>query len=56
MNSTVLDGQQGSYGLGVLFGLQTKHVYGGTVPAGEVVNRRAKNRQARKSRRINRSK
>jgi hypothetical protein len=31
-----------------------KHVYAGTVPAATVAKRRAKNKQARASRRINR--
>lgn len=31
-----------------------KHVYGGTVPEGVVARRRAKNKAARRSRRINR--
>lgn len=34
--------------------LQQKHVYGGTVPYEVVQKRRAKNRVARKSRRVNR--
>lgn len=38
----------------VLFGLQRKHVYMGTVPVGVAADRRRKNRAARKSRRINR--
>ncbi|WP_157360683.1 hypothetical protein [Amycolatopsis thermoflava] len=51
---TQLDGQQGGYGLGVLSGLQNKHVYGGTARPERVSARRAKNRRGRKSRRINR--
>lgn len=38
----------------VLRGLQFKHVYGGTVPPAVVAERRARNRMARRSRRINR--
>lgn len=38
----------------ILVALQSKHIYAGTVPAAEIARRRAKNRQARKSRRINR--
>lgn len=38
----------------ILGALQRKHLYAGTVPVDEVARRRAKNRQARKSRRINR--
>lgn len=43
-------------GLAVLFALGNlgKHVYAGTVPAAVVERRRAKNRVARSSRRINR--
>lgn len=43
--------------MGVLAGLAadaSKHVYGGTVPPATVQDRRAKNRQARASRRVNR--
>lgn len=49
--------QQGAFGLAVLFGLggRGRHVYGGTVPWETKQNRRAKNRAARKSRRINRN-
>lgn len=39
----------------VLGALQGKHIYGGTVPAETVANRRAKNKAARRSRRINRT-
>lgn len=39
---------------GILIRLQGKHIYGGTVPAADVEKRRAKNREARKSRRRNR--
>ena len=40
----------------VFVGLNTrgKHVYSGTVPEAEVARRRAKNKVARKSRRVNR--
>lgn len=38
----------------ILTALQRKHVYAGTVPAATVARRRAKNKAARKSRRINR--
>lgn len=38
----------------ILAALQSKHVYAGTVPAATVARRRAKNKVARKSRRINR--
>lgn len=38
----------------VLRGLQFKHVYAGTVPPAVVAERRARNRAARRSRRINR--
>jgi hypothetical protein len=54
VNSTILDGQQNSYGLAVLGGLQVKHVYGGTVPAATRDRRRAANKVARRSRRLNR--
>lgn len=42
--------------LAILNGLNMRrqHVYGGTVPAGEIERRRAKNKVARKSRRANR--
>lgn len=43
-----------SLSLGILAGLQTKHVYGGTVDPTEVKRRRAANKVARRSRRINR--
>ena len=43
-------GQRGKYFLVP----QTKHVYGGTVPFETVQRRRAANRVARKSRRVNR--
>lgn len=39
----------------VLHGLQFKHVYQGTVPEEVVADRRRRNRMARKSRRINRT-
>lgn len=40
---------------GILYGLQRQaHVYAGTVPVGEIRNRRIKNRAARKARRLNR--
>lgn len=54
ITTLALDGQQGHFGLAVLGGLQGKHVYGGTVPASVKARRRAKNRIARRSRRINR--
>lgn len=38
----------------ILFALQSKHIYAGTVPAAVVARRRAKNKVARKQRRINR--
>lgn len=38
----------------ILNALQAKHVYAGTVPAAEVARRHAKNKAARRSRRINR--
>ena len=43
-------------GLPILMALQNgrKHVYGGTVPAAVVAKRRAANKVARRSRRINR--
>lgn len=45
-----------SFARAILYGLQRRdmHVYGGTVPPADVAKRRAKNRQARKSRRQNR--
>ncbi|QHB37271.1 hypothetical protein SEA_GUDMIT_42 [Gordonia phage Gudmit] len=43
-----------SFEKAVLFGLQSKHVYQGTVPEAVVADRRRKNKAARKSRRINR--
>ena len=48
--------QQARFGLAVLLGLGhcKKHVYGGTVPEETKQQRRAANRVARKSRRINR--
>lgn len=40
---------------GILLGLQTRsHLYGGTVSPGVVAHRRAKNKAARKARRITR--
>lgn len=42
------------YQQSVLYALQGKHVYAGTVPAHVVARRRAKNRRARVSRRVNR--
>lgn len=38
----------------ILYGLQKKPVYEGTVPPAVVAKRRAKNRAARRARRINR--
>lgn len=48
--------QQAPFGLAVLFGLgqSKKHVYGGTVDYYTKLERRARNKAARKSRRINR--
>lgn len=45
-----------AYAIAVLFGLgaHSKHVYEGSVSEGDKERRRAKNRVARKSRRINR--
>lgn len=43
-----------SYARAILFGLQRKHVYQGTVPETEVQRRRAKNRAARKARKAKR--
>lgn len=44
-----------SYQLAILLGLQnTPHIYAGSVPAHVKASRRARNRQARISRRINR--
>lgn len=44
------------YGLprDILVGLQGKHMYAGTVPEAEVARRRAKNKVARRQRRVNR--
>lgn len=42
------------YEVMILMGLQQKPVYMGTVPPGVVAQRRAENRRARTSRRINR--
>jgi hypothetical protein len=39
---------------GIAWGLQRKHVYGLTVPEHVKAKRRAKNKQARKSRKANR--
>lgn len=38
----------------ILRGLQSKHVYGGTVPFSTVEHNRAKNKAARHARRVNR--
>jgi hypothetical protein len=38
----------------ILYALQRKHIYAGTVPEATVEKRRAKNKVARKQRRINR--
>ncbi len=43
------------YARAILFGLQGKHVYQGTVPEAEVQRRRVNNRAARKARKITRS-
>ncbi|PXY33592.1 hypothetical protein BAY59_10955 [Prauserella coralliicola] len=44
-----------TFSLMILAGLQAQeHVYGGTAPEHVIARRRAKNRQARRSRRINR--
>lgn len=42
------------YALAILHGLQSKHVYQGTVSYAEKQARRRKNRVARRSRKINR--
>lgn len=39
----------------VLASLQGKHIYGGTVPDHVIAKRRAKNKVARRARRINRA-
>jgi hypothetical protein len=51
-----MDNQPSSYSVAVLFGLgfHDKHVYGGTVDPVTVAKRRARNKVARASRRINR--
>lgn len=38
----------------VLYGLQGKHIYAGTVPAAEIRHRRARAKAAKKARRANR--
>jgi len=43
-----------SYERAILFGLQFKATYGGTVAPAVVAGRRVRNKQARRSRRINR--
>lgn len=56
VNETTVNHQQSIYGrtiLAALSGLPV-HVYAGTVPAAVVARRRAKNRVARQSRRLNR--
>lgn len=49
--------QQSSLGLWVLNGMNVRmaHIYAGTVPESVVQKRRAKNRVAKKSRKINRA-
>ncbi|MFC4373285.1 hypothetical protein ACFO5K_04150 [Nocardia halotolerans] len=42
------------YARAILFGLQRKHVYQGTVPENEVQRRRVRNRAARKARKAQR--
>jgi hypothetical protein len=42
------------YARAILWGLQRKHVYQGTVPEAEVQRRRVRNRATRKARRANR--
>ncbi|MFD6400732.1 hypothetical protein [Nocardia sp. NPDC060249] len=42
------------YARAILFGLQRKHVYQGTVPDDEKARRRARNRAARKARKAQR--
>jgi hypothetical protein len=46
--------QHSPYQLAILRGLQSKHVYQGTVAPAEKARRRAANRVARRSRRTNR--
>lgn len=46
--------QPSPFSRAILQGLQGKHVYGGTVPAATTAKRRAANKAARASRRINR--
>lgn len=43
-----------SYQRAILFALQSKHIYAGTVPEAVIAKRRAKNKVARQSRRANR--
>jgi len=49
-------GTRSPFGVATLLGLQggAKHVYGGTVAPAEIARRRAANRAARRSRRLNR--
>lgn len=56
MNTSIDDGYRPptEFEKAVLHGLQSKHVYEGTVPDGVVEERRRRNKVARKSRRINR--
>ncbi|TDP29870.1 hypothetical protein [Nocardia ignorata] len=51
MSTTLFDTP---YARAILFGLQRKHVYQGTVPEAEVQRRRVRNRAARKARKITR--
>lgn len=52
----MLNTKPSGYSLNILAALQLgRNVYGGTVPADVKAKRRAANRQARKSRRINRA-
>jgi hypothetical protein len=56
VKNKTMDGPAKPNGLGVLLGLNSsgKPIYAGTVPSADVAKRRAKNRLARKARRINR--
>ncbi len=55
MSKRTPDRRSEPLGLAILHGLQSKSVYGGTVPPAEVQQRRAKNRVAKVSRRQNRA-
>lgn len=56
MSKHLPDQRPTGWGLSILVGLGAagKHVYGGTVPPETVTKRRAANRVARKSRKVNR--